>query len=98
MISLYIKQGDYILKTQKIVLDVSLLNTQHLRYESRMSGIIQEKEYCPLLGLGAVAIEKGAFEFTYIYIYIYIIYIYYIYIYIYIYMCVCVCVCVCVYV
>ena len=40
------------------------------------SGSILGKELCPLLHLGVVAIEKGAFGcqlyFTYIYIYIYI--------------------------
>ena len=46
-------------KTQKMVLDVSLLNT--IRYRSRVSGVIQEMELHPPLHIGVVAIEKKAF-------------------------------------
>ena len=47
--------GRVIPKTEKMVLDASLLNTQH--YKVRIKG----KELLPPLHLGAVAIEKGAF-------------------------------------
>ena len=45
-----------------MVLDTSLLNTQH--YKVRIKGKVEkslEKEYRPPLHLGVVAIEKGAF-------------------------------------
>ena len=45
--------GRVIPKTQKMVLDASLLNTQHYN--------VWIKEY-PLLHLGVVAIEKGSFR------------------------------------
>ena len=81
-----------ILKTQKMVLEAALLNTQ--RYEVQINGkdgAIQGKKERPPLHLGVVANEKRAFRststtftnFTYLYIYIYI------------YARVCVCVCVC---
>ena len=47
--------GRVIPKTQKMLLDATLLNTQQL------SGAIQGKELRPPLHLGVVAIEKGAF-------------------------------------
>ena len=83
--------GRVIPKTQKMVLDSALLNTQH--YKVRIKGKVeQSREWSsvPPLHLGIVAIEKGAFgspstklaNFTFYYIYI----------------CVCLCVCVCVYV
>ena len=64
-----------------MVLDVSLLNTQH--YKERIKGKCSclSKEVAPPLHLGAVAIENGVFgspsttisQLTYIiYIYIYI--------------------------
>ena len=62
-----------------MVLDVSLLNTQH--YKVRIKGKMEKyRELHPLLRLGVVAIEKGAFgsasttvtKFTYLYIYIYV--------------------------
>ena len=75
-----------------MVLDTSLLNTQHYKLRIKGSGAIQGKELRPPLHLGVVVIEKGAFEstspivanFTYyymytIYIYIYIYTLYYIY-------------------
>ena len=47
-------------KTLKIVLDTSLLNTQH--YNLRIKGKVgQRKEYHPHLHLAVVAIEKEAF-------------------------------------
>ena len=63
-----------------MVLDASLLNTQH--YKVRFKGKVEksrERSSAPL-HLGVVAIERGAFRspstmatnFTYIYIYIYI--------------------------
>ena len=64
-----------------MVLDASLLNTQYYKVWIKGNGAIQEKEWCPPLHLGVVAIEKGAFgshlttvaNFTfYLYIYIYI--------------------------
>ena len=53
-------RGRIILKTQKIVLDVSLLNTLH--YKIGIKGEVEKrgKELCPPLHLGVVAIEKGA--------------------------------------
>ena len=80
--------GRVIPKTQKMVLDASLLNTQH--YKVRIKGKVEQSRegVAPSPTLGVVAIEKGAFglpstmvaNFTYLYIYIYV--------------CVCVCVCV----
>ena len=70
--------GRVIPKTQKMVLDATLLKTKQVRVKSKVeqSNIVTP----PLLHLGVVAIEKGAFKspsikvvnFTYIYIYIYI--------------------------
>ena len=54
--------GRVILKTQKMVLDAFLLNTQP--YKVRIKGkveAIQGKELRPPLHLGVVAIEMGAF-------------------------------------
>ena len=54
--------GRVIPKTQKMVLDASLLNTQH--YKVRIKGKVEqskEKESHPPLHLGVVAIEKGDF-------------------------------------
>ena len=74
--------GRVIPKTQKMVLDAALLNTQH--YKVRIKGKVEqskERSSTPThTYLGVVAIEKGAFgfpltivaNFTYIYIYIYI--------------------------
>ena len=53
--------GRVIPKTQKMVLDASLLNTQHYKVRIKGSGTIQGKELRPLLHLGVVAIGKGAF-------------------------------------
>ena len=47
--------GWVIPKTQKMVLDVALLNTQH--YKIRIMGKVEHT----LLHLGVVAIEKGVF-------------------------------------
>ena len=72
--------GRVIPKTQKLVLDPSLLNTQHYKgWIKGKSGAIQGKEYPLSLHLGVVATYKGAFGspstiVNYIYIYIYIIY------------------------
>ena len=53
--------GRVIPKTQKMVLDATLLNTQH--YKVRIKGWVeQSKERSCTLNLGVVAIEKGAFE------------------------------------
>ena len=71
--------GRVIPKTQKMVLDASLLNTQH--YKVRIKGKVEpSREGVAPSHLGVVAIEKGAFglpstmvtNFTTIYIYIYI--------------------------
>ena len=54
--------GQVIPKTQKMVLDASLLNTQH--YKVRIKGKVKQsrERSCTLtLHLGIVAIEKGAF-------------------------------------
>ena len=51
--------GRVILKTQKIVPDASLLNTQH--YQVRMKGKVEpfkKKELCSPLYLGVVTIKK----------------------------------------
>ena len=66
--------GRVIPKTQKMVLDISLLNTQH--HKVCIKGKIQGKEHDPSRHLGVVAIQKKAFgspsttvaNFTYIYI------------------------------
>ena len=67
--------GRVIPKTQIMVLDASLLNTQH--YKVRIKGKVGQsrEEVAPSLHLGVVAIEKGAFgspstmvaNFTYLY-------------------------------
>ena len=44
-----------------MVLDTSLLNTQQYKVRIKDSGAILGKEKHPLLHLGVVAIEKGAF-------------------------------------
>ena len=80
-------------KTQKMVLDTSLLNTQH--YEVRIKGKVEQSRkrskalpYTFVLLLskrepsGSPSTKVANFTFTYIYIYIYI------------YVCVCVCACV----
>ena len=57
----YEDPGRVISKTQKMVLDASLLYTQH--YMVRIKGIVEqsrERSNAPL-HLGVVAIEKGAF-------------------------------------
>ena len=53
--------GRVIPKTQKMVLDASLLNTQH--YKVRIKGKVEQswEGVAPSLHLGVVAIEKGAF-------------------------------------
>ena len=57
--------GRVILKTQKLVLDTSLLNAQHykVRFQEK-SGAIQGKEKRTSLHLGVVVIEKEAFRFS----------------------------------
>ena len=54
--------GRVIPKTQKRVLDASLLNSQHYKVRIKESGAIQGKELRPSLHLNVVAIEKGVFE------------------------------------
>ena len=52
----------FIPKTQKMVLDATLLNTQH--YKVKIKGKVEQsrgKEQCSPLHFGVVAIEKGAF-------------------------------------
>ena len=44
-----------------IVLDASLINTQHLKVRIKGKGIIERKELRPYLHLGVVAIKKEAF-------------------------------------
>ena len=48
-------------KTQKMVLDSTLLNTQHYKVQIKGKGINTGKKYHPPLHLGVVAKEKGAF-------------------------------------
>ena len=69
--------GRVIPKTQKMVLDATLLNSQH--YKVRIKGKVeQSREKSSALHLGVVAIEKGAFgspstmvaNFTYTSIYL----------------------------
>ena len=50
--------GGVIPKTQKMVFDTSLLNTQHFKVWIKISGAIHLKELHPLLYPGIVAIEK----------------------------------------
>ena len=47
-------------RLKKMVLDATLLNTQHYKVRIKGSGAIQGKELDPPLHLGVVAIEKGA--------------------------------------
>ena len=75
-------QGQVIPKTQEMVLDASLLNTQD--YKVRFKGKVEqsrERSSAPPLHLSVVSIEKGAFRsplttvtnFTYLlYIYMHI--------------------------
>ena len=52
--------GQVIPKTQKMVLDATLLNTQH--YKVRIKGKVeQSRERSSVLHLGVVAIKKRAF-------------------------------------
>ena len=44
-----------------MVLDTSLFNTYHYKVRIKGNGLIQGKVKQPLLHLGVVAIEKGAF-------------------------------------
>ena len=72
--------GHVLPKTLKMVLDTSLLNTQH--YKVRINGKVEQSreiELRPTLHPGVVAIERGAFWspsttvanfFIYIYIYL----------------------------
>ena len=46
-------------KTPKMVLDASLLNTQHYTVWIKGCGAIQRKESCSFLHLGVVAIEES---------------------------------------
>ena len=50
-------------KTQKMVLDDSLLNTQHYKVWIKGKWSISKKEIAPFL-LGVVAIEKRAFRLS----------------------------------
>ena len=99
--------GRVIPKTQKIVLDASLLSTQHYKVgikgkveQSRKGVAPSPTHWCSSYRKGSlwVTLDYGRqlYLLIYIYIYIYIYSIIYIYIYIYIYICVCVRVCVCV--
>ena len=54
--------GRVIPKAQKWYLMPPCLTHSFIRYVSRVSGSIQGKYYRPLLHLGVVAIEKGAFR------------------------------------
>ena len=58
--------GRVIPKTQKMVLDATLLNTQYykVRIKGGQSGAIQGKKKRPPLHLGVVAIEKGVLQVT----------------------------------
>ena len=51
--------GPVILKTQKMVLDAALLNTQHYKVRIKWSSL--GNGVAPSLHLGVVAIKKGAF-------------------------------------
>ena len=55
--------SQFLPKTQKMVLDAALLNTQH--YKVRIKGKIEQSigmDLHPPLQVGVVAIEKGAFS------------------------------------
>ena len=70
--------GRVIPKTQKIVFDASLLNTQHYKVRIKAKRSNQGEKWRPLLHLDVAAIEKGAFgspsttvgQLIYIYIYL----------------------------
>ena len=64
--------GRVIPKTQKIVLEAFLINTQHLKYGSRVRGVIQGKQSHLPLHFNVVAIEKRAFDYNQSTLYIYI--------------------------
>ena len=65
--------GRVIQKTLKMVLDTSLLNTQH--YKICIKGKVeQSREMCSVLHLGVIAIEKGAFRSSSIKVNNYILY------------------------
>ena len=53
--------GRVIPKTQKVILDATLLNTQHYKVRVKVNGAIQGKEKRPPQCLDVVAIKKGAF-------------------------------------
>ena len=53
--------GRVIPKTQKMVLDATLLSTLHYKVKIKgKSGAIKGMELCPLLSLSVVANKKGA--------------------------------------
>ena len=54
--------GWVIPKTQKMVLDATLLNTQHYKEWIKGKGVNPGKESRPPLHLGVVAIKKGVFR------------------------------------
>ena len=98
--------GRVIPKTQNMVLDTTLLNTQH--YKVRIKGKVEESRNCTFpytLDYGCQLYSMYVCVRARMYMFVYIIYAcicvccvcvsIYIYIYIYIY-CVCVCVCVCI--
>ena len=82
--------GRVIPKTQKMVLDASLLNTQH--YKVRIKGKVEQSRegVAPSPTPWCSSYRKGSLRVT-------LDYGRQLYLLIYIYMCVCVCVCVCVY-
>ena len=54
--------GRVIPKTQKMVIDVALLNTQYYEVRIKGNGAIQGQEQRASLDLGVAAFENGAFE------------------------------------
>ena len=54
--------GRVIPKIQKMVLDTSMLNTQHYKVRIKGKVAIQGKEWHPHIHVGVVTIEKGTFE------------------------------------
>ena len=53
--------GHVIIKTLKMVLDISLINTQEKKVRMKGKEEQSREEFRPLLHLGVVAIGKGAF-------------------------------------
>ena len=65
-------QSNHTKDFKKMLLDISLLNTQHYKVRIKVKSSNPGKGVSPLLHLSVVAIEKGAFGLPTLLIYIYI--------------------------